>query len=71
MQRTKTKEIKRKPKLYNIHNLIAMDIGEYLDEKYEEYGRTCNCNCMICNPYYGDFWESFVLQDEFNYRDAN
>lgn len=38
-----------------------MDLNEYLDEKYE---LLCGCNCCCCNPYYGDFWEYFILQDE-------
>lgn len=51
----------------NIKKNIIMDINEYLDEKYEIlYG----CNCNICNPYYGDFWESFILQDELTYQNT-
>lgn len=44
---------------------IRMDMDEYLDEKYE---MLCGCNCAVCNPYYGDFWESFILQDERIYK---
>ena len=46
---------------HTIQRLIIFDLNEYLDERYE---LLCGCNCCICNPYYGDFWEYFIQQDE-------
>lgn len=47
----------------NIKNLIKLGIDEYYSEQNEIL---CGCNCCICNPYYGDFWEYFIIQDEIN-----
>ena len=41
---------------------IIIDFNEYLDEKNEIL---CGCNCTMCNPYYGDFYEYIILQDEY------
>jgi hypothetical protein len=43
---------------------MAVNIQEYQDEVTQ---LLCGCNCCVCNPYYGDFWESFVQQDELTY----
>lgn len=61
MRKIKTKQMYKQ----KIKKLIIIDIDEYLDEKYE---MLCGCNCNICNPYYGDFWESFISQDERIYK---
>ena len=53
MRKIKTKQMYKQ----NIKKFIVMDINEYLDEKYEIL---CGCNCVICNPYYGDFFEYFI-----------
>ena len=45
-----------------IKKSIELDYNEYLDEKYE---KLCGCNCMICNPYYGDVWEYLIFQDNW------
>lgn len=57
MRKIKSKQIYKQ----NIIKNIVNDVNEYLDEKYEVL---CGCNCVICNPYYGDFWEYFTLQYE-------
>ena len=64
MRKIKTKQIHKQ----NIKKNIELDLIEYLDEKFEW---TCGCNCCICNPYYGDFWEYFILQDENLYKNTN
>ena len=61
MRKIKTKQAYKQ----NIKKLIETEINEYLDEKYEVL---CGCNCCICNPYYGDCWEYFILQDEWTYK---
>ena len=63
MRKIKTKQMYKQ----NIKKFIVMDINEYLDEKYEIL---CGCNCVICNPYYGDFFEYFILQDEWIYKNT-
>ena len=47
----------------NIKKLIKLGIDEYYSEQNEIL---CGCNCCICNPYYGDFWEYFIKQDYIN-----
>lgn len=49
-------------KKINIQTLISIDFNEYLDEQHD---MLYNCNCCTCNPYYGDVWEYFVLQDNW------
>ena len=60
--RKKTQKYKQKYK-QNIKKLIELGIDEYYSEQNETL---CGCNCCICNPYYGDFWEYFVMQDDIN-----
>ena len=48
----------------NIKKLIKLGIDEYYSEQNETL---CGCNCCICNPYYGDFWEYFIFQDSLNF----
>ena len=64
MGKIKKQMYKQTKQMYkqNIKKHIIMELNEYLDEKNEIL---CGCNCFICNPYYGDFWESFILQDEY------
>ena len=34
---------------------------------YKQNEILCGCNCSMCNPYYGDFWEYFIrLNFEFD-----
>jgi hypothetical protein len=56
MRKIKTKHLYKQ----NIKKLITLDVNEFFDEHTEIL---CGCNCFLCNPYYGDFWESFILQD--------
>ena len=56
MRKIKTKQLRKQ----HMIKLIDCDLNEYLDEKYEIL---CGCNCVICNPYYGDTLEYFLLQD--------
>ena len=52
---TRKKNIKHSYK-ENIKKLIAIDVDEYDDEVNEVF---CGCDCVICNPYHGDFWAAF------------
>ena len=64
--RKKIQKIQKKQKYkQNIKKLIKL----YIDEYYSEQNETlCVCNCCICNPYYGDFWEYFIFQDSLNFE---
>jgi len=55
----KSKQMMRKM----LKKQIKIDMDIYNDEinGYNEY--YCGCNCIICNPYYGDFWEYFIRQE--------
>jgi hypothetical protein len=63
MRRIKSKHMRK----YKIKILIDTDINEYLDDINEWL---CGCNCCICNPYYGDHLEYFVMQDEWIYENT-
>jgi len=63
MRKIKTKQFYKQ----YIKKLIEIDVNDYLDEKYEI---SCGCNCIICNPYYGDFWEYFIFQDTLLYTNS-
>jgi hypothetical protein len=58
MQYRKSKSFRK----VQIQDQIQFDFLEYLDE-INEY--LCGCNCVICNPYYGDAYEYFILQDSW------
>lgn len=60
MRKIKTKQYRRILLKY----LINLDINEYQDECVYEETR-CGCNCVICNPYYGDAFEYFLFQDSW------
>ena len=57
----KTKQIYKQ----NIKKLIELDMDEYYSEQNEIL---CGCNCSMCNPYYGDFWEYFIFRDRLNFE---
>ena len=61
MRKIKTKQIYKQ----NIKKLIELDMDEYYSEQNEIL---CGCNCCMCNPYYGDFWEYFIFQDRLNFE---
>jgi hypothetical protein len=45
-----------------LQKIIRNDYDEYWFEQNEVL---CGCNCMLCNPYYGDIWEYEIMRDEW------
>jgi len=56
------KKISKNKKRQSLQKLILNDYDEYWFEQNEVL---CGCNCMLCNPYYGDIWEYEIMRDKW------